>query len=276
MQDFPAAHSMDTTWFAIDRDGHVAMFETGEAGCVPRDAYLGEDYGPVKDAMRAFPDNGLIIDIEGRRAGSHRDHWSFEQFAHITGPVRLCAVVRDLESIQDLLAPLEARETRATTTPCISIRPQRDNPAFRTLHERGACLHCFYEESDDEDGDIATHGVFRYGQPGGGGLSEPYTRESIPVKPLTEITPEVRSHAVRYDGRFADTTRLQPAELWPCEAWGPAWLASDGKTVHPFEGREDDYAEEVAHLDPGEFVIIEPPARTTTPKRARKPWWKFW
>jgi hypothetical protein len=33
--DFPAAHSMDTTWFAIDRDGHVGVFDTGETGPVP-------------------------------------------------------------------------------------------------------------------------------------------------------------------------------------------------------------------------------------------------
>jgi hypothetical protein len=33
--DFPAAHSMDTTWFAIDREGHVASFWSGERGAVP-------------------------------------------------------------------------------------------------------------------------------------------------------------------------------------------------------------------------------------------------
>jgi hypothetical protein len=33
--NFPAAHSMDTTWYAIDRDGHVASFSSGEAGAVP-------------------------------------------------------------------------------------------------------------------------------------------------------------------------------------------------------------------------------------------------
>jgi hypothetical protein len=34
--DFPAAHSMDTEWFAVDRDGHVAVFVSGENGPVPR------------------------------------------------------------------------------------------------------------------------------------------------------------------------------------------------------------------------------------------------
>src|SRR5262245_47215886 len=33
--DFPAAHSMDTEWFAVDRDGHVALFISGENGPVP-------------------------------------------------------------------------------------------------------------------------------------------------------------------------------------------------------------------------------------------------
>src|SRR5438105_611048 len=33
--DFPAAHSMDSCWFAVDRDGHVGYFSTGEAGAMP-------------------------------------------------------------------------------------------------------------------------------------------------------------------------------------------------------------------------------------------------
>ena len=36
--DFPAAHSMDTVWFAVDREGHIALFQSGENGHVPRDA----------------------------------------------------------------------------------------------------------------------------------------------------------------------------------------------------------------------------------------------
>jgi hypothetical protein len=36
--DYPAAHSMDTFWFATDRDGRVAMFFSGEDGAVPADS----------------------------------------------------------------------------------------------------------------------------------------------------------------------------------------------------------------------------------------------
>jgi hypothetical protein len=33
--DYPAAHSMDTFWFAVDAAGHVAMFISGENGHAP-------------------------------------------------------------------------------------------------------------------------------------------------------------------------------------------------------------------------------------------------
>lgn len=33
--DFPAAHSMDTDWFAVDNDGNVALRSSCEEGAVP-------------------------------------------------------------------------------------------------------------------------------------------------------------------------------------------------------------------------------------------------
>jgi hypothetical protein len=40
IQDFPAAHSMDTGWFAIDADGNIGVFDSGEGGAVPETHYL--------------------------------------------------------------------------------------------------------------------------------------------------------------------------------------------------------------------------------------------
>jgi len=36
--DFPAAHSMDTDWFAVDQAGYVALFDSRENGPLPPDA----------------------------------------------------------------------------------------------------------------------------------------------------------------------------------------------------------------------------------------------
>lgn len=47
-EDYPAAHSMDTTWFAVDKDGSVAMFRSEETGAVPcahaRDQTSGREF----------------------------------------------------------------------------------------------------------------------------------------------------------------------------------------------------------------------------------------
>lgn len=47
--DYPAAHSMDTTWFAVDKDGFIAVMETEEEGALPlvcrnNDLGLGDDF----------------------------------------------------------------------------------------------------------------------------------------------------------------------------------------------------------------------------------------
>ena len=57
--DCPAAHSMDTTWFAVDADGNIGVFDSGEAGAVPTLAALGVNPGAGRidvfplDALRA-------------------------------------------------------------------------------------------------------------------------------------------------------------------------------------------------------------------------------
>jgi hypothetical protein len=64
--DFPAAHSMDTDWFAVDRDGHVALFISNENGPVPRSV----------PESRTNTDNVLhtdIVDLLRSLAGKPRD-----------------------------------------------------------------------------------------------------------------------------------------------------------------------------------------------------------
>ncbi len=50
--DFPAAHSMDSAWFAVDDDGRVARFDTGEEGAVPHVAAgAGGNLEPACDLL---------------------------------------------------------------------------------------------------------------------------------------------------------------------------------------------------------------------------------
>ncbi len=60
--DFPAAHSMDTTWFAVDDDGAIAAFSTGEDGAVPF-AYSGEQ-GDEGLLFAPFAARGALLELD--------------------------------------------------------------------------------------------------------------------------------------------------------------------------------------------------------------------
>lgn len=279
MSDFPAAHSMDTTWFAIDRDGHVAVFESGEAGCVPQDAYLGEDHGEVTDQVHDLPPTGAVHDLVGRRATAGAGHVNP---AYLGDHSELIVFVRDLALLRDLLARIEAEELAATSGAALRVRAP-DRAVLDELHAREACLGCFLF-FENEHGELAAHGVYRYEHACDNGLAGPYAREAIPASPIHGHALPGLTKVVHYPGRFADTSELQPAELWRCESWGPSWLASDRKTVHPFEGREREHAacvEEFRGVDPELVFLGVPPAKSAVPPAEarvgrRKPWWKFW
>lgn len=286
MTEFPAAHSMDTTWFAIDSDGHIAIFESGESGCVPADAYRGEEVGDTEDQLHALPSTGVVHDLAGLRAIAVRDHLDP---AHLYAPFDILAFVNDLAPPRDLVARVGAEPCAATTGAALRFKGT-ERAALEDLHARGLCLGCF-QIPTDERGDVAAHGAYRYEHTCDNWIAGPYARTTIPAQPIgREALPDL-GKVVRYTGRFAEAQKLQPAELWPCESWEPGWLASDGKTVHPFEGREADYArqvEELREIDTSLVFLDAPPSgpprsapRAGEPPKAtqlspRKPWWKFW
>jgi hypothetical protein len=57
-EDFPAAHSMDTEWFAVDRDGQVALFFTGENGSMPK----GAPAANMGEVLRALGGSAAAIE----------------------------------------------------------------------------------------------------------------------------------------------------------------------------------------------------------------------
>lgn len=278
-EDFPAAHSADTTWFAIDADGHVAVFESGEAGCIPSEG-VGEQGFPFEEEVRALPATGARIDPAGMSAGV-QPGYEHVKVGDQDGRRSILVHVADVEPVRDLLPRLEGRELPATTGTVLEI-VVGDRAAFDELHTRGACLACWPIWRDAELDDVSKHGVYFYEHSCDNWIAGPYARVTVPSAPVSvdRLPREIREQAVRFPARFAETVELQPAEIWPCDAWGPAWLASDRKTVHAFPDRDDDYAKEAGRLEdenPGELVIDPPRAvlRRETP-HAKKPWWKLW
>lgn len=293
MDDFPAAHSMDTTWFAVDKDGNVAVFETGESGAVPIDAIVDEsEPSDAEEEVKSLPATGAHHDPLGYAALAEpdREHISLASYAGIS-PASLLMFVRDPAPIRELLDRLGARELPATQGACFTLEVS-DPHAFAELHEREACVHCqLWFRSDDT---LAQHGLFLYEHTCENWIAGPYARLATPRAPISlDALPEaIRAKAIRYDGRFSDTAMLQPLEHWECESWEAAWLATDRKTVRAVPGREAQYAEHVANTREYQpdlvFVDAPPPTASTTKADATPPkpttpeptpqipWWQFW
>jgi hypothetical protein len=285
--DFPAAHSMDTMWFAVDADGHVAAFDTGEGGAVPEIAFADNPY-ELATLLRALPETGAKLDEAGHTLDATATHTPISNVGDRV--THVLAFLTELEPVKDLVERLSGTVIAATSGVAVEL-VVGDRAAFEELHRRGACRHCQWDPAGDES-ELAAHGVFRYVC--GEQSAVPYVRLAVPDKPLAldDVPAEVRAHAIRFAGRFVDSPKLQPAEHWDTQGWGATWLASDGKTVRPFAGREDeldddpwgdDYVvvRESLELPEGELVGggtlttggAPPSARVASSK---KPWWKFW
>jgi hypothetical protein len=265
---------MDTAWFAVDEDGHVAMFESGEAGAVPTDAYLGEDYYElVEKACKAAPRSTALLDLEGKK----REHGSDHVDRHMLRHSAILCFLRNDEAHRELLVQARAKAMPSTSGPAV-LFDKLDDAAFEQLHASGDCLGCFTHYEPDDDLRVAEHGIYQYNHASGNAIAGPYARAERPSTPahIDRLPAEVREHAVKFPGKFAGAVSLQPAEVWSCDAWGPAWLASDQRTIRPFAGREQECVEMRAEMadTEGEYEWDAAISRPATPKK--KPWWRFW
>jgi hypothetical protein len=69
--DYPAAHSMDSTWWAVDGEGHVAQVNTGEAGAVPAAAGQPAD----ADLITLLAEAGAPFECEDLFAAADGKLW---------------------------------------------------------------------------------------------------------------------------------------------------------------------------------------------------------
>lgn len=269
--DFPAAHSMDTTWFAVDRDGHVAIFSSGEAGAVPKDAWIGEEgLGMLDVPDGALPDSEAVYVRESRVRPGAPHLVVIPRATTIGGAL---AFVDDPAVVAREVGLGVAREVRATAGYGLLYRDM--SPAdHERLHASNECGGCGYEFNERPP---AASGFFQYEHGTDNQVAGPYDLDAKPTVPLREedLPPALRGHVVRFEGCFEETTALQPVERWACEAWGAAYLTGDGREVKPIPGKEKEYAAEAATLADMPGVTVQPPDPALTGKPGR-PWWRLW
>jgi hypothetical protein len=245
--DFPAAHSMDSCWFAVDRDGHVGYFRTGEAGAMPGSGLSGDAAEDLVDRLLAsLPRAEAVHDPRGHalpgQTPGFGDLPEGQNYPVLVFLSSLAPIQSDIEGGR--ATPVRATHEYAVvlpTVPAALARRLRDAGVVR------GWTFYFPRRSGHERADPAEVGIYEYGHVCENWISGPYGRERIPTRPLhvDQLPPNVRrqlKEATLTGLSFADTTYLQPAEHWECQSWEPSWLGLDG-TACPFAGREDEHAE---------------------------------
>jgi hypothetical protein len=267
--DYPAAHSMDTGWFAVDRDGHVAYFYSGEAGAVPAEARREEPTATLHELESLFSRTEPVYELHGRSGVREEEGHHVSLFPDGSPPVLgddpwpVLLFVTSLDAVREefargLAVPVPSRDAAAVFF--------RDLPigSYRRLHESGACLGCF--ENDPAYHDLPERlGLYHYDHPDDLYIPEPYGRLGSPRRPLRvdQLPADLGEALTRatFDGiRFEESGRIQPIEHAPCECkYVGGYVGLDGRMIRPIPGQEDVYREEHEQLAEDLGLPSEPP-----------------
>ena len=197
MTDYPAAHSMDTEWFAIDKDGHVAHLTSGEHAAVPStvsnfcDGYNFNSYNGYNDIVQR------ILDLPASKLKTIKFNAKrlFKDNEHSKTPLLL-----ELDSKKGLKilksANVKFIELNVVGKTVIYLpgfyRDYSDEKeqAIEELHNHKYCKSClltsdrrFYSQFFQQYDFLARFGFYIYDAGEYGSLSI-YDRVKIPVSPL--------------------------------------------------------------------------------------------
>jgi hypothetical protein len=252
--DFPAAHSMDTRFFVIDRDGRVASFETGENGAVLDGACSEEEVWELIDPTSGLlPSCEVVYVWDGQCVSSiPADERHYDPREEQT--VEHCLLFLDsLEPVQAEVTAGSARPVLASAGVAVLLHGL-PRETFRNLHKSGLCRGCFmYFGSGDDRDNMSGIGIYQYDHLDDGPGANPYgqlTRPSRPVH-IDQLPPEARKliGRMRLNLSFEETPIIQPVEHGPCVAWGGAYVDATGKVIRPIPGREGSFYSSLYDLD---------------------------
>jgi hypothetical protein len=259
-------HSMDTEWFAVDKVGRVAMFDSGEPGAVPKvflSAHFSQySYGEFFDSLITAPSGQSLLDLRdffeagpGKVFGMLKDGEPyskplaqretsvdelrqahrllqrpslFRRYKHLIDAVCWC---RDEAGLKALGKDAKRLPVDGHTVAWVWSFPA--NRVFK-LFEKGIILSILLEEYYPAP---QRFGLYVYDN--NDYDCGPYQRNALPANPirvddLPDSPRETCGHVVFREVDFDQAEKIQPAEFFECEAWSEIWVGVDGEP-HRFE-----------------------------------------
>lgn len=226
-QVYPAAHSMDTTWFAVDAAGQLAMFDSYETGGVP-EHYLqqvGGETGMWDFYPRLEKDEQGVVHY-------HRDP-------------RYVFDLPDGQKCFDYEGDLLELKTEQDLLDLAEFLPfDEEGVLVRFAVDQSLCVFTNLRDYIDPRvvirqrtiyADLLGHvfGLFRYEIYQDYSAAWPYSLVTSPQSPVQfgAINAQCRAlfAVVEFSTlQFQFTPKIQPFEFWPSAAWQRAWADGNG------------------------------------------------
>lgn len=214
-EDYPAAHSMDSEWFAVDAHGNVGVFDTGEAGVCPAFAVVSQDVELIEEMLAAGFDynaDAIVASEPGwsqNGTPSEKRDW-------------LQSVWMETSSGNVKLVPETDAKVLWVPHPDLTMfyTSYMSSANLRKLVKDGKVLRAWTDQPMEYQG----FGIFHYSCEDYG-FGEPYDlmdKPSLAVK-LAQLPPNIRERfeAVKFvDLNFDNETQVYPRRYFQCFGWG--------------------------------------------------------
>jgi len=255
-KDYPAQHSTDSSWYAIDECGHLAAFFTSESGALPKEAVEISPYEePEDDSFFWHRDDRLAIEsISADHVGRLAETFKGD---HCEMRMALGGVFFILQKLpRKLRAHLLDKKTHPANDPIVQVVGDRVVVGYfgfgeaaakfhKTIHDLGLCIACtnsFHIRASrvGKNGDL----VFSYDHPSANGAAWPYFLQHAPqeVKTIDGLSiseadkKELRSGIV-VEGCFRDRMFWQPADSLECSFYSETEpISSPNDLLHTLFG----------------------------------------
>ncbi|MBW4621329.1 MAG: hypothetical protein KME17_18465 [Cyanosarcina radialis HA8281-LM2] len=235
MQDYPAAHSMDTDWFAVDVEGNLGFFSSSEGGAVPHNAhgmYLEEFISELPTDERGI----LHLAIDGKVVADEADLdglWESIHFGRTIHDVLLVLASEDV--IEELMPYVKWRFSGVEVV--VFVQECADNKVQRLIESGKILRGKPWFEPFSNAGVLGLFPYYCNCQ-----FAIPYEQLDRPIAPLKfdSLSSEFQQKIapVRFDSlRFSEAKEIQPIEHIRCNTWGGTqwWLDTQGQEheTHP-------------------------------------------
>lgn len=238
--DFPAGHSMDTDWFAVDKDGNIAVFDSGQDGAVPiefeRQTYrldlLRTHTIPITSALRQlYLDEKVIENLLQKCSTEILQQIKTDEFA-VDGCIVLLNENKKWEDLrlenklanhdEDFALQLSPVIPLFLLSGIYDVRKIIISAIDNKVIAKACNFSTFYDDEDEYKGaGIEDLGIFFYDHDSHDWHTEPYCKVHTPEIPLKaiRIAPDLTNKIPYFkDISFENQYWIQPMEFFSCNS----------------------------------------------------------